>query len=311
VGRRQRAPARAPGFQALATTSSGFAWTLGRPDNHVTIDEALAHFRALAASVDVPISADFEGGLAVAPAAVAANVGRAAATGIAGLSIEDSTGDPSNPLFEFTLAVERIAAARQAIDASGTDILLTGRSEGFITGRPDLAETIRRLTAYAAAGADCLYAPGIRSIETIAAVVAAVAPRPVNVLAGRDFATVAELASAGAAHQRLRSWPAPDRWKQGHRDRGGDLHRARTRRPGRQVNARSARSGRSRATWRFGEGSIEVTQVLTVHVVMSASRSGRRAVRLPASTRDDQVPPPCVSRAVLQRERPAASATCR
>ncbi len=185
------------GFMALATTSSGFAWSLGRSDNHVSLDEALAHFRAVAQSVDVPINGDFEGGFATAPEAVGVNVAAATATGIAGLSIEDSTGDPSEPLFEFSLAVERIAAARRAIDESGTGLVLTGRSEGFIVGRPDLAETIRRLTAYAEAGADCLYAPGIRTKQDIAAVVRAVSPRPVNVLVGSDFATVEELEKAG------------------------------------------------------------------------------------------------------------------
>jgi methylisocitrate lyase len=185
------------GFKALATTSSGFAWTLGRPDNHVTLAEALAHFRAVAAAVPVPINADFEGGFAVEPEGVAINVAAAVATGVAGLSIEDSTGQPDRPLFDFGLAVERVRAARRAIDESGAPVLLTGRSEGFIVGRPDLAETIRRLTAYAEAGAECLYAPGIRSKADIAAVVAAVAPRPVNVLVGSDFTTVAELAAAG------------------------------------------------------------------------------------------------------------------
>ena len=185
------------GFKALATTSSGFAWSVGRADNHVSLDQALGHFRWLAQGVDVPISGDFEHGFASDPAGVAANVAAAAATGLAGLSIEDSTGDSADPLFEFTLAVERIRAARGAIDDSGTGVLLTGRSEGFIVGRPDLAETIRRLTAYAEAGADCLYAPGIRTMHDIAAVVNAVAPKPVNVLASTDFATVSELAAAG------------------------------------------------------------------------------------------------------------------
>ena len=185
------------GFPALATTSSGFAWSLGRADNHVSLAEALAHIRAIAESVPVPVNADFEGGFATAPAEVAANVAAATATGIAGLSIEDSTGDAASPLFDFPLAVERIRAARRAIDDSGTGVLLTGRSEGFIVGRPDLAETIRRLTAYAEAGADCLYAPGIRTKAEIAAVVEAVAPKPVNVLVGSDFTTVAELAEAG------------------------------------------------------------------------------------------------------------------
>jgi len=185
------------GFKALATTSSGFAWTLGRPDNHVTLEEALAHFRALAHGAGVPVNGDFEGGFAMEPEQVSANVLAATATGIAGLSIEDSTGDADNPLFDFTPSVERVRAARQAIDESGTGVVLTGRSEGFIVGRPNLPETIRRLTAYADAGADCLYAPGIRTREEIVAVINAVAPKPVNVLVGSDFTTVAELAGCG------------------------------------------------------------------------------------------------------------------
>ena len=185
------------GFKALATTSSGFAWSLGRADNAVSLDEALVHIRAIAQGVDVPVNADFEGGFAVEPEAVAANVTAATATGVAGLSIEDSTGDPLEPLFEFSLAVERIRAARRAIDDSGTGVLLTGRSEGFIVGRPDLVETVRRLSAYAEAGAECLYAPGLRAASDIATVVRAVAPKPVNVLVGSDFATVADLARLG------------------------------------------------------------------------------------------------------------------
>jgi methylisocitrate lyase len=185
------------GFPALATSSSAFAWSLGRRDNHVSLEETLEHLRSIADGVAVPVNADFEGGFAALPHAVAANVVAATATGIAGLSIEDSTGDVSRPLFDFSLAVERIQAARRAIDESGTGIVLTGRSEGFIVGRPDLAETLRRLSAYAEAGADCLYAPGIRSSTDIAAVVKAVAPKPVNVLVGSDFATVTELADLG------------------------------------------------------------------------------------------------------------------
>jgi len=185
------------GFPALATTSSGFAWSLGRPDNHVTLDEALAHFRAIVGAVDLPVNADFEGGFAVEPAAVGANVLRATGTGIAGISIEDSTGDALQPLFDFDLSVARVRAARAAIDASGADVVLTGRSEGFIVGRPDLEETIGRLRAYASAGADCLYAPGLRSRSAISAVVAAVAPWPVNVLIGAEGAGVAELAAMG------------------------------------------------------------------------------------------------------------------
>ncbi len=185
------------GFRALATTSAGFAWSLGRPDNGVSLEEALEHLRTIAGAVDLPVNADFEGGFAVEPAQVGANVLRAAGTGIAGLSIEDSTGDPARPLFDLGLAVERVQAARAAIDVSGTGVVLTGRSEGFLVGRPDLGETIRRLTAYADAGADCLYAPGLRSRDAIAMVVAAVAPWPVNVLVGSDFITAAELADLG------------------------------------------------------------------------------------------------------------------
>jgi 2-methylisocitrate lyase-like PEP mutase family enzyme len=185
------------GFPALATTSSGFAWSIGRSDNHVSLDEALAHLRGVAHRVNVPVNADFEGGFATAPQDVATNVAAATTTGVAGLSIEDSTGDPANPLFDFDLAVERIVAARRSIDETERGVLLTARSEGFIVGRPDLAETIRRLVAYAEAGADCLYAPGIRTRDEIIAVVNAVAPKPVNVLVGSDFTTVAELASLG------------------------------------------------------------------------------------------------------------------
>jgi methylisocitrate lyase len=185
------------GFKALATTSAGFAWTLGKSDNRVTLDEALAHLRVVAGSVDLPVNADFEGGFAVEPEGVAANVARAIATGVAGLSIEDSSADPAAPLFDFDLSVARIRAARQAIDAHGGRVLLTGRSGGFVVGRPDLAETIRRLQAYADAGADCLYAPRLSTLDDNAAVVRTVAPKPVNVLVGSDFTTVATLADLG------------------------------------------------------------------------------------------------------------------
>jgi len=185
------------GFKALATTSSGMAWSMGKSDNHVTLVDVLAHLRVIAGGVGIPVNADFEGGLAIEADGVAANVTAAVATGIAGISIEDSTGDPSNPLFDFALSVERVRAARQAIDQSGTGVWLTARSEGFIVGRPDLTETLRRVTAYAGAGADCLYAPGLRSFADIKAIVAAVAPKPVNVLMGSDFATVAQLADIG------------------------------------------------------------------------------------------------------------------
>ncbi|MBM4186292.1 MAG: isocitrate lyase/phosphoenolpyruvate mutase family protein [Gemmatimonadetes bacterium] len=187
----------ARGVKALATTSSGFAWTLGKADTQVTVDQALAHFAAVAEAVEIGVNGDFEGAYAVDPDAVARKVTRAVATGVAGLSVEDSTGRADDPLFGFDLAVARVKAAREAIDRSGTGVLLTGRSEGFIAGRPDLTETIRRLQAYRAAGAECLYAPGIRTAEEIAAVVRAVAPAPVNVLVGGNFTTVAALGALG------------------------------------------------------------------------------------------------------------------
>jgi 2-methylisocitrate lyase-like PEP mutase family enzyme len=185
------------GFPALATTSAGHAWTLGRIDGRVRLDEEIEHLAEIAGAVEIPVNADFQGGFADDPADVAANVKLAAATGIAGLSIEDSTGDESEPLYGFELAVERIRAARGAIDASGTRIVLTGRSEGFVAGRPDFDETIRRLRAYAEAGADCLYAPFISTPEQVSAVVAAVAPKPVNLLVYGPFMTVEEAASLG------------------------------------------------------------------------------------------------------------------
>jgi len=185
------------GFKALATTSAGLAWTLGRADNQVTLDESLGHLRAVAGAVKVPVNADFVGGFAIEPEQVATNVKLAAATGIAGLSIEDSTGDEREPLHVLGLAVERIRAARQAIDESGTNIVLTGRSEGFVCGRPDIVETIRRLSAYAEAGADCLYAPRIESVEHVAAIVAAVSPKPVNLLINTPHLTVAQAADLG------------------------------------------------------------------------------------------------------------------
>jgi 2-methylisocitrate lyase-like PEP mutase family enzyme len=185
------------GFKALATTSAGLAWTLGRADNQLTLEQTLEHLRAVVDAVDVPVNADFEGGFAVDPEQVHVNVGLAAATGVAGLSIEDSTGDGTHPLHDLGLAVERVRAARRAIDDSGTGVVLTGRSEGFVVGRPDIDETIRRLRAYADAGADCLYAPRIGTVDQITAVIAAVAPKPVNLLINAPFITVAEAAALG------------------------------------------------------------------------------------------------------------------
>jgi 2-methylisocitrate lyase-like PEP mutase family enzyme len=185
------------GFPAVATTSAGMAWSLGRRDNEISLAIALAHLRTIVGCVDVPVNADFEDGFAADPEGVTANVAAAATTGVAGLSIEDSTGDKTNSMYDFARAVDRVKAARRAIDDSGTGVLLTGRSEGFIAGRPDLPETIKRLVAYAEAGADCLYAPGVRSPGDIAEIVRSVAPKPVNVLVGGDYLTVAQLTDLG------------------------------------------------------------------------------------------------------------------
>jgi 2-methylisocitrate lyase-like PEP mutase family enzyme len=185
------------GFKAIASTSAGFAWSIGKADNRVTLDEVLAHLTALCAAVDLPVNADFEGGFAHKAEKVAANVARAVKTGVAGLSIEDSTGDAARPLYERAFAIERIKAARSAIDADNSGVLLVGRCEGFLVGQADLTMVIDRLSAYAEAGADCLYAPGIRSKEQIATLVRAVHPKPVNVLVGSPGLTVAELAELG------------------------------------------------------------------------------------------------------------------
>ena len=186
------------GFKALATTSAGFAWSKAQPDNGVTRDMVIAHLEEMVAATDVPINADFESGFAADAAGVAQSVRRAVDTGVAGLSIEDSTGDAARPLYSVDEAVERMRAARRAIDATGGDTLLVGRAECFLAGRPDLDEAIARLKAYSSAGADCLYAPGLRTREQFAAVVEALAPKPVNALIGwpADL-TVADLAALG------------------------------------------------------------------------------------------------------------------
>jgi 2-methylisocitrate lyase-like PEP mutase family enzyme len=172
------------GYKALATTSSGFAWSHGQADGAIARDAVLAHLRELVAATSLPVNADFENGFGADPQAVARSVRLAVETGVAGLSIEDSTGNADAPLFPIEVAVERMRAARGAIDAAGGDTLLIGRAENFFAGRPDLDDAIARLRAYAEAGADCLYAPGIKTREQIAAVVAAVAPKPVNLLVG-------------------------------------------------------------------------------------------------------------------------------
>ena len=210
------------GFPALATTSSGYAWSQGRPDNGVARTAVLAHLREIVAATDVPVNADFESGFGADAAGVAESVSLALETGVAGLSIEDSTGDAAAPLFPLDIAVERLRAARRAIDGAGGDALLVGRAECFLVGRPDLQETLERLKAYARAGADCLYAPGIRTREQIAAVVAAVAPKPVNLLIGATSdLTLADVAALGVRRISVGGALARTAW-------GGFMRAART-----------------------------------------------------------------------------------
>ena len=185
------------GFKALASTSAGFAWTIGKPDNRVTVDDVCDHLAAISAAVDIPVNADFEDGFAHEPEKVHANVARAVKTGVAGLSIEDFTGDNSKPLFDRSLAIERIRAARKAIDADKSGVLLTGRCEAFLRGVKDMNLVIDRLTAYAEAGADVLYSPGISTPEEISTVVKAVHPRPVNLLVGAAGPGLAEAGALG------------------------------------------------------------------------------------------------------------------
>ena len=185
------------GFKALASTSSGFAWTIGKADNHITLEDALTHLTALSAATDLPVNADFEGGFAHEPEAVARNVTRAVATGISGLSIENTTGDAAKPLYDDVLAVERIRAARAAIDSTKSGVVLVARDESFLIGHTDLSKTIDRLHAFAEAGADCLYAPAITDRALVSALVGALAPKPVNVLMPKPGLSVAELADLG------------------------------------------------------------------------------------------------------------------
>jgi 2-methylisocitrate lyase-like PEP mutase family enzyme len=184
------------GFKALATTSSGHAHAQGYPDGAQTRDDVLAHFRELAAATDVPLNGDFENGFADDPDGVAESVTRCIATGVAGLSIEDSPKS-ATPLYDFDRSVARVKAARAAVDRAGGDVVFTARAKNFIRGVPDIDDVIRRLKAYKDAGADCLYAPGIKTREQIEAVVKAVAPRPVNFLAGPFGFTVSDLAAMG------------------------------------------------------------------------------------------------------------------
>jgi 2-methylisocitrate lyase-like PEP mutase family enzyme len=210
------------GFQALASTSSGFAWSQGQADGALSRERMLAHLRELVAATDLPVNADFENGFAADAQGVAASVRLAIETGVAGLSIEDSTGQPGEPLFAIDVAVERLRAARRAIDASGADVLLVGRAENFFAGRPDLDDTVARLKAYANAGADCLYAPGIQTREQIAAVVAAAGPKPVNLLVGgASELTLADIAALGVRRVSVGGGMARAAW-------GGFMRAART-----------------------------------------------------------------------------------
>ena len=189
------------GFPALATTSAGFAFSQGLPDSEVALsrDRNLAYIADITAAVDVPVNADFAAGYGRAPQEVAESVTRCVATGVAGLSIEDATGDPSSPLYDLPLAVERVRAARQAIDQLRADVLLTARAECYLVGHPDaLRESVRRLAAYAEAGADVLFAPGPHDPAAIKALVEAVRPKPINLLVSRDSGlSVADISALG------------------------------------------------------------------------------------------------------------------
>jgi 2-methylisocitrate lyase-like PEP mutase family enzyme len=200
------------GFQAVATTSAGFAFTRGLPDAAVPRDEVLAHVREIVAATRLPVSADFEDGYGATDEDVVTNVRACVEAGVAGLSIEDATGDADLPLYPFEAAVARVRAARRAIEDAGGGVVLTGRSEGFIVGRPDLQETIRRLAAYAEAGADCLYAPGLTTRAQIAEVVKAVAPKPLNVLVAGAGPTLADLAALGVRRVSVGSTLARVAW---------------------------------------------------------------------------------------------------
>ena len=210
------------GFKALATTSAGHAWSRGQADGGQTRDDVLAHLREMVDATELPINADFESGFGDTLDELAASVRLAVDTGVAGLSIEDSTGNPQAPLRDRAEAAERMRLARAAIDAAGGDTLLVGRAENFFVGVPDLDDAITRLVDYAEAGADCLYAPGIRTREQIDAVVAALAPKPVNVLIGwPSDLSVADLAALGVRRISVGGALARSAW-------GGFLQAART-----------------------------------------------------------------------------------
>ena len=210
------------GFKALATTSSGFAWSQGQADGAMSREHILAHLRELVEATDLPVNADFENGFAADAQGVAESVSLAIEMGVAGLSIEDSTGNADDPLFPVDVAVERLRAARKAIDASGADVLLVGRAENFFAGRPDLDDAVARIKAYANAGADCLYAPGIKTREQIAAVVAAAGGKPVNLLVGAPSElTLKDIAELGVRRVSVGGGLARAAW-------GGFIRAART-----------------------------------------------------------------------------------
>ena len=203
------------GFKALATTSAGYAFSRGLPDGGVSRDDMLAHIREIAAATPLPVNADFMGGYADEPEGVAENVRLCVATGVAGLSIEDSTGDSAKPLYDLDLAIDRIRAARAAIDASGVPVVLTARCEAWLVGQPEpFRVALERLAAFAEAGADCLYAPGVRDLEEIAEIVRTVAPKPVNVLVAKwnRELTVSQLADLGVRRISVGSALATTAW---------------------------------------------------------------------------------------------------
>ncbi|SFL91637.1 oxaloacetate decarboxylase [Variovorax sp. OV329] len=210
------------GFKALASTSSGYAWSQGRPDGGASREEVLAHLRDLVAATDLPVNADFESGFAVDAQGVHESVRLAVETGVAGLSIEDASGDAAQPIRPLDEALIRLKAARRAIDEAGGGVMLVGRAENFLHGVADLDDTVARLKAYADAGADCLYAPGIRTAEQIAAVVAAVAPKPVNLLVGSASPlTLEQIAALGVRRVSVGGALARSAW-------GGFMQAART-----------------------------------------------------------------------------------
>lgn len=200
------------GFKALATTSGGFAFSKGLPDGAVPRDAMLEHVHEIVAATDLPVSADFHSGYGDDPDDVYESVKLCVATGVAGLSIEDSTGRPDHSQYPIEVAVDRLAAARAAIDECGGDVLLVGRAENYFVGNRDLNDTVARIQRYSTAGADCLYAPGVRTREEIVAVVEAAAPKPINVVVANAAMTVDEYAALGVRRISLRGLLAMTAW---------------------------------------------------------------------------------------------------